>query len=241
MKKFLFLFLFLFLFFSLSLQAMKKMSLDWSQTDLVVDYLAQVSILFSEDQSILNVIQNNKMLDSSVFWGDMSKIGNGWYLLPTSYALSLILEQDCDVLSFWYGEAMQAFLLSGVLTQIMKFSIGRSRPYREVGPYNFAGPSVSSSMHSFPSGHCQAIFSIATVFADKYNIGIFTYTLATLVAISRIYNNKHWASDVLMGSFLGYMSGKFVEKKSIPKNRIFNFWYKNGVLHAQYVRSFNFI
>lgn len=233
--------LFLFLLFGLSVHAMEKMSLDWSQTDLAVVYLAQVGILFTEDQSILDTVQNNTLLDSSVFWGFMSKAGNGLYLLPASYALSLVLKQDYDFFSFWYGDAIQAFLLSGVLTQIMKFSIGRSRPYREVGPYDFVGPSVSFSTHSFPSGHCQAIFSIATVFADKYNIGVFTYPLATLVAVSRIYNNKHWASDVLMGSFLGYMAGKFVEKQSMPKNRIFNFWYKNGVLHAQYVRSFNFI
>ncbi len=36
------------------------------------------------------------------------------------------------------------------------------------------------------------------------------YTAATLVGISRITENAHWATDVLAGAALGYVTGRQV-------------------------------
>jgi membrane-associated phospholipid phosphatase len=61
---------------------------------------------------------------------------------------------------------------------------------------------------------------VATVIADqskKVYIDILAYSLATLVAISRVHIDKHWASDILVGSAIGY----FVAKKisALDRNR----------------------
>jgi membrane-associated phospholipid phosphatase len=38
------------------------------------------------------------------------------------------------------------------------------------------------------------------------------YSLATLTGISRIYDNKHWASDVFLGAALGYTMAELIWK-----------------------------
>jgi membrane-associated phospholipid phosphatase len=48
------------------------------------------------------------------------------------------------------------------------------------------------------------------------------YGGATMIAASRMYNNKHWASDVVMGAAIGTFSGLKVVRysHSHPSNRI---------------------
>ena len=75
-----------------------------------------------------------------------------------------------------------------------------------------------SSRHSLPSGHSSAIWSVATVIADRTDnvfVDIACYGLAALTSISRIQQDKHWASDVFIGSAIGY----FIAKKICTLNR----------------------
>jgi len=66
----------------------------------------------------------------------------------------------------------------------------------------------------FPSGHTTVAFAAATVFASEYKDKIFipviAYSAATLIGISRITENKHWATDVSTGAAIGYLAGKNV-------------------------------
>jgi len=118
----------------------------------------------------------------------------------------------------------QAFITSGVWAFVFKTSFGRTRPYT----YNhWTGPGRvfrkedrslpdCDEFNSFPSGHTTTAFAIATVFAKRYSdkpvIGITAYSLATLVGISRMTENRHWGSDVLAGGILGYLCGSAVVK-----------------------------
>jgi hypothetical protein len=36
------------------------------------------------------------------------------------------------------------------------------------------------------------------------------YGISALIGLERIYNNAHWASDVFVGSAIGYYTGKAV-------------------------------
>ena len=88
----------------------------------------------------------------------------------------------------------------------------------------------------YPSGHTAYAFSIATVFATQYSdikaVPIISYSLATLVGISRLTEHQHWSSDVFVGALSGYLCGKKVvanfnkthqstltSRSSIPKSR----------------------
>jgi membrane-associated phospholipid phosphatase len=58
---------------------------------------------------------------------------------------------------------------------------------------------------SWPSGHSSAMFTLAGSLSYSYGwkAAIPAYTAAALTGLSRIKENKHWASDVVAGAFLG--------------------------------------
>ena len=121
--------------------------------------------------------------------------------------------------------ATQAYITAGSVATILKILTGRDRPSYygsdEIAEPTFRGPLLnkkngreSSFSSSFPSGHATVAFAAATVFAMEYKnkpiIPIIAYSAASLVSISRITENKHWLSDVVVGAALGYLSGKQV-------------------------------
>jgi hypothetical protein len=114
--------------------------------------------------------------------------------------------------------ATQSYITAGVIETFAKFLTGRERPsYTAEGAGEaeprFEGPfkGVSSS---FPSGHTTVAFAAATVYAKEYAnkplVPILSYSAATLIGLSRISENKHWASDVFVGGLLGYLCGRQV-------------------------------
>jgi membrane-associated phospholipid phosphatase len=70
-----------------------------------------------------------------------------------------------------------------------------------------------SSANSFPSGHTANAFFGATILAKEYSdksilIAIGGYSVATATGALRMLNNRHWASDVLVGAGIGIVSGE---------------------------------
>ncbi len=67
---------------------------------------------------------------------------------------------------------------------------------------------------SFPSGHSTQAWAVATVIAREYKhrraVQIAAYGVATAVSVARFTGQKHYLSDVLAGSALGYGIGRYV-------------------------------
>ena len=161
--------------------------------------------------------------------------------------------------------ATQSYLAAGAMSWVVKFAVGRVRP-NAFTPANennavFKGPGFSGSNNSlsssFPSGHTTAAFSAATVFAEEYKdeilIPVIAYSAATLVGLSRISQNAHWATDVFAGAALGYVTGRQVvfnyhryarlqmdeaAKKKKKVTMFFNLQYENGVIMPNMVCNF---
>jgi membrane-associated phospholipid phosphatase len=119
--------------------------------------------------------------------------------------------------------ALSAMLQSGILVQFLKGLPGRQRPYWAEGVDHWSGPSgffkrfesgQSGRYDSFPGGHAITAFSLATVVAMQYResvwVPILAYTTATGAALSRLTENKHWLSDVLVSGVLGHVIGRLV-------------------------------
>ncbi len=70
---------------------------------------------------------------------------------------------------------------------------------------------------SFPSGHAASAFAVATVFAYEYRehiaVPIAAYSLASLVAVSRVGARRHWFSDVFVGGSMGFMIGRYTYRR----------------------------
>lgn len=69
-----------------------------------------------------------------------------------------------------------------------------------------------SNRRSFPSGHTATAFMTATMLHHEYGltvspwISVAGYATATVTAVSRQLNNRHWLSDVLVGAGIGIIT-----------------------------------
>ena len=117
--------------------------------------------------------------------------------------------------------AAKSLIVSAVCAQITKQLTHRHYD-EETGQPVWDGPVSDSKYSSFPSGHATVAFSFASVFAMEYKstiwVPVLMYTLATGTAIERLYNNDHWASDVVVGAALGFVTGRFMWKQSRKSN-----------------------
>lgn len=107
----------------------------------------------------------------------------------------------------------EGLLITGAITMFANFMTGRKMP-NETHPADaniWMGVNHSSS---FWSGHTATSFTIATVLSGIYNdklwVPITSYTLATLVGMSRVVEGHHWTSDVFVGAAIGTMIGRMV-------------------------------
>ncbi|MEO7119464.1 MAG: phosphatase PAP2 family protein [Ginsengibacter sp.] len=162
--------------------------------------------------------------------------------------------------------ATQAYIAAGAVESVTKFLSGRTRPsvYPDgteaepqfLGPFSKTATSTGGKKvySSFPSGHTTVAFAAATVFALEYKndpiIPIIAYSAATMIGLSRITQNAHWSTDVLVGAALGLLTGKEVvnnyhrySKLKAPhqkKNIVtFNLNYYSGHFEPGLVYKFN--
>lgn len=71
----------------------------------------------------------------------------------------------------------------------------------------------NTSFNSFPSGHTANSFMGAELLYQEYKdksiwYGISGYAVATGTGLFRIYNNRHWLTDVVAGAGIGILSTK---------------------------------
>jgi len=110
----------------------------------------------------------------------------------------------------------QSFVLSAGLTQGLKFAFRRERPDdSRDDQYSFFSSDASETNSAFPSGHATNAFSMASVLTNVYDeqvpwLGWVLYPVATMTALARVNNERHWGSDVFLGSALGYFIGRMV-------------------------------
>ena len=121
----------------------------------------------------------------------------------------------------WHGT--EAVLLAEGVTYIIKGVAGRQRPFLSSGhqPDNwvFGKGFKTGDWSSFPSGHSTTAFAAAAAVTNEttrwwprseWIVGPIMYAGATAVGLSRMYHNKHWGSDVVLGAAIGTFSGRKV-------------------------------
>jgi len=128
----------------------------------------------------------------------------------------------------------EALLVAQTTVGLIKGIAGRARPevdIKDERSFVFARGFGDDLYRSFPSGHSAMGFAAAAAVTSETSkwwphstwfIGPLMYGGATMIAASRMYNNKHWASDVVMGAAIGTFAGTKVVQyhHSHPGNRI---------------------
>jgi len=92
-------------------------------------------------------------------------------------------------------DLLRAQILSQAIVQGTKLAVRRDRP--------------TGVCCSFPSGHAAAAWAAASVVERHfgYRMALPTIVIASYVATSRLHENVHFLSDVLMGSAIGVATG----------------------------------
>jgi hypothetical protein len=105
--------------------------------------------------------------------------------------------------------ALSAMGAAAALDYGLKVAFNREYPSNPNGPAEFW-----EDGGSFPSGHAAASFAFASVIAHRYPhkrwVKWGAYGLATGVALSRYLAKRHFASDIIVGSVLGYVTGAYI-------------------------------
>lgn len=132
----------------------------------------------------------------------------------------------------------EALFAGELVGTVLKDFFGRARPYVDTTGPNpndwqiLRGFRGGTNYQSFPSGHTVAAFAAAAAVSTETSIwwpavtyaviGPTLYVGAAAVGISRMYNNRHWASDVMLGAAIGTFAGiKVVRYHRIhPDNRL---------------------
>jgi membrane-associated phospholipid phosphatase len=132
----------------------------------------------------------------------------------------------------------EAIGVGSAVADVLKDILGRARPFVDTTTLNpndwqlMRGLHRGANYQSFPSGHTVAAFAAAAAVSSEtsrwwptatyFGIGPVLYGGAAAVGLSRMYNNRHWASDVIMGAAIGTFAGTKVVRYHIthPGNRI---------------------
>ena len=93
-----------------------------------------------------------------------------------------------------------SYLIMGIAVNSLKRTLLVERP-------------DGSGLNSFPSGHTATAFMGAELLYQEYKdvslwYGISGYMVATVTGAFRLYNNKHWLTDVVAGAGIGILSAK---------------------------------
>lgn len=142
------------------------------------------------------------------------------------------------------GDQTLILLMSNILTTATFFSVKKIS--NELRP-------DASNYYSFPSGHTAIAFISAEFLYQEYKAispwyGISGYAIATTTAYLRIYNNKHWLSDVVAGAGMGIAYTKLIYwlypkiKRKLFKNKpiatLVMPAYQNGTVGFSFVHTF---
>jgi membrane-associated phospholipid phosphatase len=125
----------------------------------------------------------------------------------------------------WHGT--EAVLFAQGITSFLKGTLGRARPFvsSDTNPadFKFAHGFGNGSRSSFPSGHTTTAFAAAAAVTAETGrwwpkstivVGPLMYGGATLVGLSRMYHDRHWGSDVILGAAIGTFSGQKIVQYS---------------------------
>lgn len=92
-------------------------------------------------------------------------------------------------------------------------------------PFEFNRPILDDAYASFPSGHSNSAFVISTWLSWLYPParGVFMFAAAGCAA-SRVYNSRHYPSDVLVGGGLGWLITLWVLSRRWPMRMADRVW-----------------
>jgi len=187
--------------------------------------LLATGIMITQDGAIARAVMNfhDKRQWVHITSKNLTQLGGSYaWGIAGLFAIDGLLTKDAKARDTGIM-GLEAMLHSNLLAQFCKFVSSRERPNAGGGSNRWLGlagipkhfhAATDAQYSSFFSGHATTAFSLATVIASQYQdhgwVPPVCYALASLVAISRMVENRHWCSDVFVASVVGFAIGKMV-------------------------------
>ncbi|WP_413559013.1 phosphatase PAP2 family protein [Bdellovibrio sp. HCB209] len=126
-----------------------------------------------------------------------------------------------DFFRRWGLNFLVALLVSGAITHVIKFCVGRQRPHKtpDFDPGVFHHFTTHWHWHSFSSGHSQVMFTVATMFSIAFpKFRWLWIPIAVIACITRVIVHDHFLSDIIFGGCVGYV-GALLAMKWMKKSK----------------------
>lgn len=203
---------------------------------LAAGFVGVTVAMFPIDKSVARRLQNPSVQTNRFFTNASTDVRlvadpGGLIFGVASYGVGRIAKWETVAdLGFHTVEALS---VGGLATKIFDGLAGRARPFvvRDTNPtdFRFGQGFRNHDRQSFPSGHVTSAFAFASTVTSEserwsphaaWVVGPLMYGLATLSGVSRMYNDRHWASDIVSGAAIGTFAGIKVVRYSHghPKN-----------------------
>jgi hypothetical protein len=146
------------------------------------------------DQSIADSVQRNPpSLPGGNYWGSQGvqiPLAIAWWVAGAAAGSSTQATVGRDLLR---GQLLEVGYQYGI-----KYATNRTRP--------------NGDPRSLPSGHATTSFTTAMVLQEHFGwkVGLPAFIAAAYTGASRVTDNQHWASDVVLGAALGMAAGRTV-------------------------------
>ena len=176
---------------------------------IIAGMVAATGLSLTVDENVSQFMYDNQTKFGKKFTKISNTGGEIKIMVPAlllTYGASIISKNEkfritCEA-------SIKSAIFTGIIAESGKQIFGRARPYMHLGAFHLKPfPVLNDKYKSMPSGHTSLAFSIFTPFAESYSRWI--YCIPVAVAFGRVYQNKHWVSDVIAGGTVGFLSGYF--------------------------------
>lgn len=182
---------------------------DWMRVAAVAG-AATLSTLFIDEP-----VRDFAMHHHTPFLDAVMPVGDYYGRVRTGYGIGSLIYlggilAGADDVRLTGRAVIEAHTFAMMITGVLKATSGRSRPYKNEGNMRFSLFADENPNWSFPSGHATAAFAVSAALATRVRRPWATaglYALSTLTAMQRVYDDKHWLSDTIVGAAIGTAVG----------------------------------
>jgi undecaprenyl-diphosphatase len=151
----------------------------------------------NDQRAALYIFHNWRNRTLEKWLSQATHLGDAWFAVLSMFVVTIVTRFDI--------RGALALAASHCIVQLIKKCVPRLRPYDRNEQIALCG--IPLKDYSFPSGHTNAAFTIATVMTMLIPaLFVVFFSLAALVGFSRIYLGFHYPTDVAIGAIIGMSS-----------------------------------
>jgi undecaprenyl-diphosphatase len=152
----------------------------------------------------------------------LTDFGKSAYVLWTLFALAFVVlvasaaaRGTARALLLGLGTRLQflflAVLVPVMVTEVIKWAVGRGRPFVGSDVFHFSHFAGTSAYESFPSGHATTAFALAFAVAALWpQTRVWMLLYALFICATRLVLLAHHPSDVVAGALVGVIGAMLV-------------------------------